>query len=302
MTVEEHEDKVIVSLDSDPSTSVTILKYGATVVSWKLRGKEQLWVSSAAKLDGSKPVRGGIPLVFPNFGKTKDESHATAALPQHGFARNSTWEFLGQTTQSPLTVQFALSPDEANSDIYKLWGDGTNDFTLIYSIGLSDTLHTQIEVENTGKQAFDFHWLFHTYFKVEDIEDIIVNNLTEEKCYDQLLQSWYTEKAPMVNFNEEFDRIYKDIPEEKVLQIIDKGYVLQNLRRSGLPDAVVWNPWIKKSEGMADFEPKSGYLNMLCVECGNVTDFVKLEPGKAWTGSQTFQVGGEILVQSNIFA
>lgn len=46
--------------------SVEVLLYGATVISWKDKnGDEKLWLSEAAKLDGSKAVRGGIPLVFP---------------------------------------------------------------------------------------------------------------------------------------------------------------------------------------------------------------------------------------------
>lgn len=45
--------------------SVEVLLFGASVISWKTAGKERLWLSSAAKLDGSKPVRGGIPVVFP---------------------------------------------------------------------------------------------------------------------------------------------------------------------------------------------------------------------------------------------
>lgn len=46
--------------------SVTVYLYGATVTSWKLaNGKEQLFVSEKANLDGSKPIRGGIPVVFP---------------------------------------------------------------------------------------------------------------------------------------------------------------------------------------------------------------------------------------------
>lgn len=45
---------------------VDVLLYGATVISWKsANGKENLFLSSKAHLDGSKPVRGGIPLVFP---------------------------------------------------------------------------------------------------------------------------------------------------------------------------------------------------------------------------------------------
>lgn len=46
--------------------SVTVHLFGATVISWKLaNGAEQLFVSSKATLDGSKAIRGGIPVVFP---------------------------------------------------------------------------------------------------------------------------------------------------------------------------------------------------------------------------------------------
>lgn len=45
--------------------SATIHLYGATVTSWKAHGQEQLFLSQKALLDGSKPIRGGIPLVFP---------------------------------------------------------------------------------------------------------------------------------------------------------------------------------------------------------------------------------------------
>lgn len=299
--IEDHSDKVIVTLDSDPTTSVTILKYGATIISWKDKGVEQLWLSDAAKLDGSKPVRGGIPLVFPNFGKTKTKDHPTFDLPQHGFARNSTWEFLGKTKSDPLTIQFALSPDIANPEIYAKW-QGKPDFTLIYNVGIApESLNTTIEIENNGNEDFEFKWLFHTYFRVDDVEDIVVNNLTDEHCFDQLLATSYTEKSPMVNFTEEFDRIYRDIPQEKILQIIKLGHVQQNIHRQGLPDAVVWNPWTAKLKDMADFEPKTGYLNMLCIEAGKVAEFKNLKAGEKWVGGQEFRLGGEIKVQLNIY-
>lgn len=71
MPVEELEDRVIITDPSDSSNSVTILKFGANIISWKNNNVEKLWLSDAAKLDGSKAVRGGIPLVFPVFGKQK---------------------------------------------------------------------------------------------------------------------------------------------------------------------------------------------------------------------------------------
>lgn len=46
--------------------SVEVLLYGATVISWKdSKGQEKLWLSEGAVLDGSKAVRGGVPVVFP---------------------------------------------------------------------------------------------------------------------------------------------------------------------------------------------------------------------------------------------
>jgi glucose-6-phosphate 1-epimerase len=46
--------------------SIVVLLYGATVISWKgSNGKENLWLSDKAVLDGSKAVRGGVPVVFP---------------------------------------------------------------------------------------------------------------------------------------------------------------------------------------------------------------------------------------------
>lgn len=60
------EDNSRVNANLPSGESVEILLYGATVVSWKSAdGKENLFLSSKAHLDGSKPVRGGIPLVFP---------------------------------------------------------------------------------------------------------------------------------------------------------------------------------------------------------------------------------------------
>lgn len=55
-----------VSAQLPTGESVEVLLHGATIISWKdAAGAEKLWLSDAAVLDGSKAVRGGIPLVFP---------------------------------------------------------------------------------------------------------------------------------------------------------------------------------------------------------------------------------------------
>ena len=64
VSISDDNSRVVASLPS--GESVEVLLYGATVISWKSKnGKENLFLSSKAHLDGSKAVRGGIPLVFP---------------------------------------------------------------------------------------------------------------------------------------------------------------------------------------------------------------------------------------------
>ncbi|KAG0679514.1 Glucose-6-phosphate 1-epimerase [Kluyveromyces marxianus] len=284
MPIEESPTEVILTHPEDSSTKVKILKYGATVFSWELKGEEQLWLSTAAKLDGSKPVRGGIPLVFPVFGKNHDDEHLSK-LPQHGLARNSVWEFLGQTKAEPLTVQFGLGPEFANPELTKLW---PFEYSLILSVELGkEYLKTEIEVLNTSNaETLKFNWLFHTYLKIHDIEDTLVSNLNSSKLYDQMLKESYVDKQPVVTVHEELDRIYQNVEEDRLIQVVDKGHPVHTLKRHNLPDTVVWNPWIEKSKGMGDFEPKDGYKTMICIEPGHVHDFVKLPPGEKWVASQ----------------
>ena len=62
--------------------------------------------SKNAILDGSKAIRGGIPLVFPQFGKSTSV-HPYAELQQHGFARVSFWK-AGEIQRTKDTVSIQL--------------------------------------------------------------------------------------------------------------------------------------------------------------------------------------------------
>lgn len=160
----------IVTAQLPSGDSIQVYLYGATVTSWKTAdGTERLFLSKAAILDGSKPIRGGIPLVFPVFGPPP-KNHATAALPQHGFARNSVWEFLGKSTSESMSsksdenvkLDFGLSSTMLSDKVQKSW---PYEFGLVYSVTLSrGQLECSMHVQNKGDQAFDFHVLFHSYF------------------------------------------------------------------------------------------------------------------------------------------
>ncbi|RUP48249.1 galactose mutarotase-like domain-containing protein, partial [Jimgerdemannia flammicorona] len=157
-----HSQPHIVSIHHAASAaSAEIYLYGATLSSWKTKGKERLFVSTKAILDESKAIRGGIPVVFPVFG-TQEQFN----LPQHGFARISKWEWLGIITETDeeISVQFGLGEAQLTDALRSAW---PNSFRLTYTVTLTaDTLKTVLSVKNEGSNAFEFNTLLHTYLSV----------------------------------------------------------------------------------------------------------------------------------------
>ncbi|CAL5873630.1 uncharacterized protein PFLUO_LOCUS7911 [Penicillium psychrofluorescens] len=279
--------------------SVTIHLYGATVTSWKTANGEQLFLSQKAHLDGSKPIRGGIPLVFPVFGPPPS-NHATSSLPQHGFARNSTWEFLGKSSSESLgkdqsqevlsvKLDFGLSHGMLSEEFRKAW---PYEFGLVYSITLTkDALETTLQVRNEGKQNFEFQVLMHTYLNVEDISKVRVKNLENKNYVDKTRGATsHTESSPALAITQETDRVYQALdPTVPIVVSTADDKALFSITREALTDVVVWNPWAEKAKGMADFAPDDAYKNMICVEAGTVSAWQTLEAGDAWEGGQSIK-------------
>ena len=80
---------------------------GATLTSWVNNSVDRIFVSSKAIYTGPKAIRGGIPLVFPQFGPK-------GPLPQHGFARVSKWTWGGIVEQSSYKIQVSFSIGKLN--------------------------------------------------------------------------------------------------------------------------------------------------------------------------------------------
>lgn len=102
----------LLRLSAPDGATAAVHLHGATVVSWVPSASvgERLFVSSAAALDGSAPVRGGIPLAFPRFaaGLPSRAASAGTAMPFHGFARNADWRVVAS---APGSAELALDGD-----------------------------------------------------------------------------------------------------------------------------------------------------------------------------------------------
>ncbi|KAL2013344.1 hypothetical protein VTN00DRAFT_869 [Thermoascus crustaceus] len=297
-TVTMRENLIEASLPT--GESVTVHLFGATVTSWKLAdGTEQLFLSEGAKLDGSKPIRGGVPVVFPVFGPPPKD-HATSSLPQHGFARNSYWEFLGKSSSESLgrdkrdggdavKLDFGLSHGMLSEEFRRAW---PYEFGLVYSVTLSkESLETSLQVQNKGGRAFEFQVLLHSYLRVDDISKIRIKNLQSKTYVDKTQNATtHTESSPALAITQETDRVYQALdPKVPIVVASDDDKPLFSITREALSDIVVWNPWIDKAKGMSDFAPDEAYKNMICVEAGSVAGWQTLDAGDAWEGGQTIR-------------
>ncbi|KAI9834672.1 MAG: hypothetical protein M1826_000074 [Phylliscum demangeonii] len=283
--------------------SIEVLLYGATIISWTTHGREHLFLSDAAHLDGSKPVRGGIPLVFPVFGPPPAQG-ATARLAQHGFARSSRWEFLNRSTSesaskagrapgdSSVTLDFGLSASQLTAEARQAW---PYDFALIYSVTLGrDGLETSIQVRNEGREPFDFQVLLHTYLRVEDIAKTTVAGLHDVRYVDKVragpaAPKEETESNAVVAIRGETDRVYQSVAVDRPVTVLEQGQARFEIRRDNLSDVVVWNPGPDKAAAMADLRPDDAWTHLLCIEAGAVAGWQKLDPGDTFEGGQTIK-------------
>ena len=77
-----------VQLQGPAGDTVTVLLRGAQVISWvDAGGVERLYRSPLSPLVGPQAVRGGVPVIFPQFNER-------GPIMRHGFARTRVWEWV----------------------------------------------------------------------------------------------------------------------------------------------------------------------------------------------------------------
>ncbi|XP_041361384.1 putative glucose-6-phosphate 1-epimerase [Gigantopelta aegis] len=265
-------------LDRGSDTSVLVHLHGATVLSWRCKGQEVLFVSDNAVFDNKKAIRGGIPIVFPNFGTWK---HG----PQHGFARIKRWRVEVPPTKDHKGNVIAAFSLEDDAETRSMWNFK---FKLVYTLELQESSLVQnLCVHNLDKSSFDFTCLLHTYFRTPDVEKMRIMGLQNLTYCDKLKDSAeFKEDRSEIQVCENIDRVYTSSPSEIRVTHVGDGSCDAVLKIFDFPDVVAWNPWVEKSQAMSDFGDDE-YHVMLCVEAGCVSKRVVLPPGQSFESSQT---------------
>lgn len=243
-------------LTAPDGAQASITLYGAHLISWRgADGRERLFCSARSALDGSKAIRGGVPVIFPQFAER-------GAGMRHGFARVSNWRVLDTGIDDGWAFAvLALAPADLPPTHAQAW---PHDFELALRVAIrANELRMRFEVRNTGEAPFPFAAALHTYFLVDDVATIRILGVEREE----------------LAITDKFDRVYEGV--EPRLALVDGGVVL-TLRQHGFKDAVVWNPGAEDAAALADMGDEE-YRRFVCIEPARLAG-PALQPGESWRG------------------
>ena len=243
-------------LTAPDGAQATITLYGAHLISWRgADGRERLFCSAQSALDGSRAIRGGVPVIFPQFAERGDGM-------RHGFARVSNWRVADSGVEHGWAFAvLALEPVDLAPAQAAAWPHG---FALRLRVAIhANELAVRFEVRNDGQDTFGFAAALHTYHLVGDIASVRIDGVEREE----------------LAITGKFDRVYEDVTPP--LALVDGGLVL-TVRQEGFTDAVVWNPGAEDAAALSDMADEE-YRRFVCVEPALLNGPV-LQPGEHWVG------------------
>lgn len=259
-----------VVLTSPHGSEAEIYLFGGCITSWKVSsGKDLLFVRPDAVFNKKKPISGGLPHCFPQFGP--------GAIQQHGFARNLDWSVVDSDNADGNPVVTLLLKDGPYSR--SMWDFG---FQALYKVILnSKSISTELIITNTDNKPFSFTSALHTYFSAS-VTGASVKGLKGCKTLDKELDPANPvegkEERDAVNFPGFVDRVYLDAPSE--LQLDNGLGNVITIKNTNWSDAVLWNPHLQMEACYKDF---------VCVENAQIGN-VQLEPQQSWTAKQHLSV------------
>lgn len=265
------------AIDSADGARGAISTHGAHLLSWQpAGGGEWLYLSGRAQAGPGQAIRGGVPVIFPQFA-------GEGPLPKHGFARGLPWALIahGRDDAGRGYARYALTDSDATRAIWP------HAFVAELTVTLGGTqLQIALQIHNTGNATFTFTAALHSYFRVGTVADARIIGLQELHYRDSANgNAACVEREASVAVIGEVDRIYFNAPAS--VELRDGSRALRVVQH-GFNDLVVWNPGAGKAAALADLDP-GGWQQMLCIEAAVISTPVTLAAGAEWRASQILE-------------
>lgn len=288
---------LVVAQVKTPAAEATIYAQGAHLTHWKpAEQAAAIFLSQRAEFVPGKPIRGGVPVVFPWF----SERHDGKTGPQHGFARISAWELAAaMLAGDELHLAWTLEPNDLSRSL------GFDHFRLAYRMAIGRTLTLELTVGNDSGNGgargggpaaataradeaangapLVFEEALHTYYAVTDARKVSITGLADTTFIDKVdgMKHKVQPEGPL-RLDGRIDRPYLNTESTCILHDPAGGRKI-SVAKTGSRSTVVWNPWQEFTANMVDMEPDA-WLHMTAIETANVdVDTVTLKPGETHT-------------------
>lgn len=263
------------TLRADDGAVAEVHRHGAHVTSWRPAGdsEDRLYLSARSEFGGTSAIRGGVPVIFPQFA-------AEGPLPRHGFARTSLWSLagIGRTADGAAEADFVLRD---SAETRAIWDAA---FKAVLSVSVvARRLAITLRVENTGDRPFTFTAALHTYLRVHDVAEAEIHGLRGTRYRVSGDRALIVDDADRLVVPDFLDRVYVDAPKRLELRERHRAMVIES---EGFRDAVIWNPGHEKAAALRDLTP-GDESRFVCIEAGAVQTPITLDAGHRWAGTQT---------------
>lgn len=269
------------TLIDTPACTAEVQDQGAQVVRWTPTGAEPvLYVSTAARFETGRSIRGGVPICWPWFGPGR----AGGMEPSHGFVRTAPWELVEQVEVGDEVVLTHRITDDAASST--LW---PHSYRLELRSALGSTLELTLTTTNTGDGPMDVEEALHAYLVVGDIRQVTLSGLDGTSFFDKVTGTERVQEGD-VAFAGETDSVFRTSRPVVVDDpVLERRLVVST---EGAGNVVVWNPWAEQAAEVPDIGDDD-WTGFVCVEGANAFEHtVTVEPGASHSMTYRLEVQG----------
>jgi glucose-6-phosphate 1-epimerase len=283
LCVATYQNQACLRLTLPSHDTVLVALHGAQLLSWQTGdGRERLYLSPTAVMDGKAAIRGGVPLCFPQF-------NTRGPLAKHGFVRNRAWlpvpaaagSAPADDAAATQSLQLALRHRPGTEPaLDALW---QHPFDLLLTVTLAPrVLRIALQVHNTDGQTMSFTVALHTYLAMQELSQARLEGLSCPRYWEALTDTYPAWEGDW-RYSGPLDAVFPvpNVP----LVLHDQDAALEITQSPSLTHTVVWNPGPALSQQLADM-PDDGYQHMLCVEAAQIDNPVRLAAGAQWLGWQ----------------
>lgn len=262
------------TLTSPDGARLTVCEYGGHVLGWTpAGGVPRLWLSPSAACGDGKAIRGGIPVIWPQFS-------GRGSLPKHGFARDRDWNGSSSFSDGEgVTWEAVLSDSGATRELYP------HRFEVRLTVrATGDRLDTTLTVANRGGAPLAFTGALHTYLAV-GASGASIDGLSGFTASD----NGGGGPVPLTGTLDALES--RDVAVEGAtgpLVLHDAELGDLTITADGFPDRVVWNPGPGHTLGDV---PAGGERHFVCIEPAALESIV-VNSTEVWNGRQTLVAAG----------